>query len=287
MVNQVGYFAWYELVTTDPAAAGVFYSEVIGWRVKDASTPALAYSLFADGDAPVCGLMDLPDEGRRLGATPRWIGYVAVDDVDARAAQISRLGGAVFVPPTTSNIGRISIVADPQEATFGLLAELSYGDRQAGGLDAPGRVGWHELLAVDRNRIFDFYGEVFGWQKDSESDPAEFYQLFSAGGQTIGGMLTKLPSVSHSFWLHYINVDDIGAAAERVNALGGRVLQGPIELPDGCWIIRCADPQGALFALQGPYQGGSARASATEVTWSARWGGIASQGRMVLDRPKR
>ena len=145
-------------------------------------------------------------------------------------------------------------------------------------------MGWHELLAEDRNKIFDFYGELFGWQKAyAETDPADLYQLFSAAGQTIGGMLTKLPSVPQPCWLYYFNVDDIGAAAKRVNAGGGRMLQGPIELPDGCWIVRCVDPQGALFALQGARgQKGAERPSDSEVGWSARWGGIASQGRMVL-----
>ncbi len=289
MVNQPGRFAWYELLTTDVAAAGAFYGKVVGWGVKDASTPELAYTVLTAGDAPVGGLMDLPEEGRRLGATPRWVGYVAVDDIDATAAQIRRLGGAILVPPTDSNIGRISVVADPQKATFALVTGLTYGQRQPGGLDEPGRVGWHELLAEDRNKVFDFYGELFGWQKAyAETDPADLYQLFSAAGQTIGGMLTKLPSVPQPCWLYYFNVDDIGAAAKRVNAGGGRILQGPIELPDGCWIVRCADPQGALFALQGARgQKGTERPSASEVGWSAKWGGIASQGRMVLPKPKR
>jgi uncharacterized protein len=287
--DQHGYFAWYELLTTDLAAAGAFYGEVIGWGAKDASTPELAYTVLTAGEVPVAGLMDLPEEGRRLGATPRWIGYVAVDDMDVTAAQITHLGGAVLVPPTDSNIGRISVVADPQKATFALVSGLTYGQRQPIGLEEPGRVGWHELLAEDRNKIFDFYGEVFGWHKaHTETDPADLYQLFSAAGQTIGGMLTKLPSVSQPFWLYYFNVDDISAAAERVNAGGGRILQGPIELPDGCWIARCADPQGALFALQGTRgQKGAERSSALEVGWSAKWGGIASQGRMVLPKPKR
>ena len=138
------------------------------------------------------------------------------------------------------------------KATFALVTGLTYGQRQPSGLDEPGRVGWHELLAEDRKKIFDFYGELFGWQKAyAETDPADLYQLFSAAGQTIGGMLTKLPSVPQPCWLYYFNVDDIGAAIKRVNAGGGRILQGPIELPDDCWIVRCADPQGALFALQG------------------------------------
>jgi predicted enzyme related to lactoylglutathione lyase len=288
LVNQLGRFAWYELLTTDMAAAGAFYGKVVGWAVQDASTPELAYTVLTAGDAPVVGLMNLPEEGLRLGAMPRWVGYVAVDDMDVKAAQIRRLGGAILVPPTDSNIGRISVVADPQRATFALVTGLTYG-RQPGGSDEPGRVGWHELLAEDRNEIFAFYGELFGWQKAyAEPDPADLYQLFSAAGQTIGGMLTKLPSVSQPCWLYYFNVDDIGAAAKRVNAGGGRILQGPIELPDGCWIVRCADPQGALFALQGAWgEKGTERHSASEVGWSARWGGFASQGRLVLPKPKR
>jgi predicted enzyme related to lactoylglutathione lyase len=289
LVNQLGHFAWYELLTTDVAAASAFYGKVVGWGATDASTPELAYTVLTAGEVPVGGLMDLPEEGRRLGATPRWLGYVVVDDIDATAGQIRRRGGAVLLPPTDSNIGRVSVVADPQKATFALVEGLTYGPQQPGGLDELGHVGWHELLAQDRSRIFDFYGELFDWQKNSsETDAADFYQLFSSAGQTIGGVLTKLPSVPEPCWLYYFNVDDIGTAAKRVNDSGGRILQGPIELTDGCWIARCADPQGALFALQGARgQRDTEQPSASEVAWSAKWGGIASQGRMVLPKPKR
>ncbi len=289
MANQPARFGWYEILTTDVAAASAFYGSVVGWRAKDASTPGLAYTMLAAGEDPVGGLMELPEEGRRLGATPRWMGYVAVDDIDATAAQISRRGGAVLLPPTDSNIGRVSVVADPQKATFALVGGLTFGQPQSGALDEPGRVGWHELLAENRNTVFDFYGELFGWQKDQgEADRADVYQSFSAGGETIGGMLTKLPSVQQACWLYYFNVDDIDEAAKRVHAGGGRILQGPLELHDSWWIARCVDPQGALFALQGVRgQGAAERPSASEVSWSARWDGIASQGRMVVSKPKR
>jgi len=289
LVDQLGRFAWYELLTTDVAAAGAFYGKVVGWDVKDASTSGLAYTVLTAHDAPVAGLMDLPEEGRRSGATPRWVGYVAVDDMDATVAQLKRRGGRILVPPTDSNIGRLSVVADPQMATFALVTGLTYGQQLPGGLDEPGRVGWHELLAEDRNKIFAFYEELFGWQKAyAENDPADLYQLFSAAGQTIGGMLTKLPSVPQPSWLYYFNVEDIGAAAERVNAGGGQILQGPIQLPDGIGIVRCADPQSALFALQGPWdQKSTEQRSAQELGWSAKWGGIASRGRIVLAKPKR
>ena len=54
------------------------------------------------------------------------------------------------------------------------------------------------------------------------------------------------------FWLYYFNVGDIDATAQRVKAGGGQILEGPLEAWDGSWIIRCKDPQGAVFALEGP-----------------------------------
>ena len=44
---------------------------------------------------------------------------------------------------------------------------------------------------------------------------------------------------------------DIDAAADRVTAGGGTILNGPMEVPGGAWIIQASDPQGAMFALVG------------------------------------
>jgi uncharacterized protein len=275
MVDHHGRFAWYELITTDMAGAGAFYTEVVGWNARDASTSDLAYTLFNAGNTSVSGLMELPEDARKMGATPRWMGYVSVNDVDVAADRIKRLGGAVYVPPTNSNIGRISVVADPQTATFGLLKGLKAGQRRPADLGKPGRVGWHELLAADWEKAFAFYGELFGWQKaGADIDPIDTYQLFSAGEQTIGGMFTKRPEDPLPFWLFYFNIGDIDAAAERVKNGGGQVFKGPLELPGGGWIARCRDPQGAAFALQGSR-------SQDGFGWSTEWGGFSSKGRLV------
>ena len=50
-------------------------------------------------------------------------------------------------------------------------------------------------------------------------------------------------------WLYYVTVDDVDAAVAEVKKLGGQVLNGPMEVPDGGRIAQCVDPQGALFAL--------------------------------------
>jgi len=283
MVDPQSRFAWYELLTTDMAAAKAFYRDVVGWDARDASTPDMAYSLLTFSDVPVAGLMELPEEGRRMGATPRWVGYVAVNDVDATADRLRRLGGAVFVPPTDSNIGRVSIVADPQMATLALVGGLKPDLRRAAPHE-PGQVGWHELLAADGAKAFAFYRELFGWQKaqaETETVPMESYQLFAAGGVTMGGMFTKLARVRVPFWLYYFNVADVARSAEHVRAGGGKVAQGPTELPDGSWIVRCIDPQGATFALQGKSSQRSVEQPAAQLGWSAEWGGFASRGRVI------
>jgi len=277
MVDCHGRFAWYELITTDMPAAKAFYAKVLGWGTRDASTPDLAYTLFTAAGASVSGLMDVPEDARKLGATPRWMGYVSVKDADVTANRIKRLGGAVYVPPTDSNIGRVSVVADPQTATYGLVRGLKFGQQRPADRGKRGRVGWHELLAADCEKALAFYGELFGWQKAAaDIGPTGTYQLFSADGQTIGGMFTKRPEDPVPFWLYYFNIDDIDAAAERVKAAGGQVFKGPLQLPSGGWIAQCRDPQGAAFALQG------AR-SQDGFDWSAEWGGFSSKGRLVTE----
>ncbi len=186
-----------------------------------------------------------------MGVTPHWIGYVGVDDVDAAVDRTRQLGGAVYVPPTDiPNISRFSVVADPQMATLALVKGLKSGRPQSAELGTPGHVGWRELLAADWEKAFAFYGDLFGWQKaDSHVGVMGKYQEFSTGGETIGGMFTKPPTLPLPFWLYYFNIDDIQAAAKRVEAGGGQILYGPTAVPGGALIVQCTDPQGAIFAL--------------------------------------
>ena len=246
-----GRFLWYELMTTDVGAAQAFYADVLGWGTRDASMPGSAYTLFTVDETAVGGMVFLPEDARKTGATPQWLGYVGVDDVDAAADRVARLGGAVHVPPTdVPNISRFAVVADPQKATLVLLKWLNYVPEQAADPRTPGRVGWHELLSSDWQKAFAFYTDLFGWQKaDAAVDTVGTYQMFSAGGETLGGIFTKPPAVPIPFWLYYFTVGDMDAAARRVKASGGRILEGPIVLPRGNRIARCVDPQGAMFAL--------------------------------------
>jgi len=248
-----GRFLWYELMTTDMAAAKAFYGRVMGWGTRDASVRDMAYAFFTVGTTEVAGLTALPDVMRSMSAPPRWIGYVGVDDVDAGVAAVKRLGGAVLAPPMdTAGISRFAVVADPQTAMLALVKGREPGRRQAAPLHALGRVGWHELFAADTATAFAFYRELFGWQKGiAETGARGTYQMFAAAGETVGAMLTKPAVTPVPFWLYYFNVADIDAAISRVKAGGGEILKGPEEVPDGTWIVHCIDPLQTMFALIG------------------------------------
>jgi predicted enzyme related to lactoylglutathione lyase len=251
MANSHGRFVWYELATTDMEAAKAFYAEVVGWGTQD--VPGMAYTLFTAGGASVSGLLGLPEDAKKLGLRPSWLGYLGVNDVDATADRIKQLGGALHVPPKdVPNISRFSVAVDSQGATIALFKWLNPSQKQPPELEARGRVGWHELLAADWEKAFAFYAEVFGWQKaDADTGAMGTYQMFSAGGQTVGGMFTKPPTVPVPFWLYYFNIGDIDLAMKRVKAGSGQILNGPIEVPGNRWIVQCTDPQGAIFALLG------------------------------------
>jgi hypothetical protein len=274
------YFTWYELFTSDVAAAAAFYSDVVGWGTKDASPSGQRYVQFTAGEIPVAGLMELPEEALKQGARPRWMGYVSVRDVNAVADRVRRLGGTVYVPPTDTNIGRISVMADPHTAAFGVINRPQTAPQQRASDRQPGRVCWHELFAADLKKEAAFYCELLGWQRaETKNHFLDAYLAFSAGEHVIAGAFQKGPQEREPFWLFYFDVEDLDVAAERVRAAGGLISCNDEELPSGLWVAHCSDPQGAAFALQGK------RKHATKIGWSTEWQGFSSRGKIVTPRP--
>ena len=52
--------------------------------------------MWVGSQGPLSGVMTLPDEARKMGASPYWIAHVQVQDVDATVAQTKKLGGRVY-----------------------------------------------------------------------------------------------------------------------------------------------------------------------------------------------
>jgi predicted enzyme related to lactoylglutathione lyase len=255
MTDFQGRFVWYELMTTDPAAAQAFYGSVVGWGAQDSGMSGVAYTLFTVGGKGACGLMALPEAARQAGAPPHWLGYVAVADVDGTAARIRAAGCTEYVAPSDiPEVGRFSVFADPQGASLALFHAARDCDDPIPDQSETGRVGWHELHARSVEEALSFYAPLFGWRKTDAMDMGDMgtYQMFGVGDKTLGGMFPKPPTMPRAFWLYYFNVPDIDAAIARVTAGGGRVLMAPMEVPGGGWVVQATDPQGAAFALHGP-----------------------------------
>jgi len=243
-------FVWYELMTTD-IAAEAFYQSVIGWTPQVMGHEGMRYTIMNAGGVPVSGVMQLTTEMCDAGARPGWRGYIGVPDVDAATDRLKRAGGGVYKAPNDiPDVGRFSVVADPQGAAFTLFTPKG-GDNPTVPAGTPGHVGWHELYTTDWQAAFSFYADQFGWTKVREFDmgPMGTYQLFAAGSDEIGGMMNKPEAVPYPAWTFYFNVDAIDAAAARVTEGGGRIIHGPVEVPGGSWIVQAMDPQGAMFAL--------------------------------------
>ncbi|MBL8137596.1 MAG: VOC family protein [Acidobacteria bacterium] len=252
MHARLGRPLWFELATTDVAAARNFYTHVVGWSVKDSEGLGMPYSewLRADG-TPVGGLMALPDELKAEGVPPHWMVYVGVDDLDARAATVERLGGGALTPVIeVPTVGRLQTMRDPDGAAFSLYApESEPGPETA---PAPGDLAWLELHTSDPAAGLAFYTTLFGWQPTEAMDmgPMGTYQMFGRGAaHSIGGVMRKPAGITMpSAWLLYVKVPDVVQAADRVRASGGTIVNGPADVPGG-QVVMGVDPQGAAFAL--------------------------------------
>ena len=118
-----GSFCWTELMTRDVAAAKAFYGELIGWQMRDQEIAGCPYTvcLLPGSQQQVGGIM--PMAGPQFeNVPPHWMPYIAVTNVSDKAAQCTKLGGKVRVPPTDiPNVGRFCVIEDPTGAVISLF----------------------------------------------------------------------------------------------------------------------------------------------------------------------
>ena len=139
IVNEPGSLNFNGLNTRDPDSAKSFYGSVFGWETLGVGDSMVAWRLPGYGDflaqsdpeirarmaqsgAPagfedvVATLGLIPDDQTDVPA--HWSVTFAVDDADAVAAKAAELGGRVIVAPFDAPWVRMTVIADPQGATF-------------------------------------------------------------------------------------------------------------------------------------------------------------------------
>lgn len=238
-----GRFVWHELMTPDSSAAHAFYSKAIGWKSQPWEEDP-AYVMFAAPRGPVGATVATTD-----GSQPRWLPYIGTGDI-AETVDLAKEKGAGLVKHITSmsSGSKYAVLQDPHGATFGVYESArDYGEISA---PKPGEHSWHELMSEDYAGAFDFYSSLFGWEKIDELNMGEMgvYLIYGFDGQPFGGMMNAVPGGSPSSWMSYVHVKDVNQTAKKVKSAGGKIANGPMEVPGGDWIVQLIDPQGAMFA---------------------------------------
>jgi predicted enzyme related to lactoylglutathione lyase len=139
IVNEAGSLVFNGLNTRDVEGAKSFYGSVFGWRTLALPGGAQMWTLPGYGDHLEQDNPDMRKQMAEIGApagfedvvasinpiaddqpqTPaHWNVTFAVDDADATAAKATELGGKVIVPPLDAPWVKMTVIADPQGATF-------------------------------------------------------------------------------------------------------------------------------------------------------------------------
>ncbi|NGO41523.1 VOC family protein [Streptomyces ureilyticus] len=235
---------WTELGTSDLEAAKRFYTNIFGWRPEtDPRQEAGGYTIAHLGDAPVAALTPLYQESQPVA----WNVSFWAPDADGAVAAVRAAGGAVLMEPMdVFDLGRFAVVTDPGGAAFQLWQARSFPG--AGLFNAPGSLGWVELMTRDPVAVTAFYRTVFGWTVHA----SESYTQWGIEGSDFGGMVEmgdKFPHEVPSHWLPYFAVEDVDRTAQDCIAAEGTLLMEPTTIGDGRRIAVPRDPQGAMFGL--------------------------------------
>jgi uncharacterized protein len=245
---EPGTFCWVGLATSDPGSAKAFYTRLFGWRAEDFEAGAAGtYTALRHEDKDVAILYAQQPEARAVGAPPHWTSYISVEDADATAERAGELGGAaVFRAPfDVLDAGRVAAIRDPTGAIVSLWQPRSRIGATL--VNDVGALRWNELVTTDVERAKSFFGELLGWQY--ETDDTGYTTIRNAAGAN-GGMRqqTEQERGIPPNWLPFFTVHGADDAARRAEQLGARRLLPTTEIRTGRLAV-IADPQGAAFAV--------------------------------------
>lgn len=261
MGSANGWPVWYELMSPDPAGSIPFYRAVFGWEIapQGATMPTGSeYRMIVRSDGGnIGGALTLTPGMREMGMAPAWFTYFHAGDIDAAAAKVKELGGAVHMGPMDmGGAGRIAMANDPYGAMFYLIKPTP----PAGQPDAQsdvftpgvaGRNAWNELGTTDGPGAVEFYKALFGWKSDDfmSMGPAGEYRFIEIDGTQVGAISPMLAEGSKPGWLPYFRAEDIHAAKDAVLANGGTIIMDLQEVPGDDIIVIVSDPAGAQLGI--------------------------------------
>jgi len=118
--SKDGDWAWFELYSKNPKAAGDFYGRVFHYDViADSRLQKEGHLVLATGQSRRAGIQSLDNTP---GAQSDWVAVVQVADIDATIAHASTLGGQIVFQPSRPELAsRFAIISDPDGGIIGLV----------------------------------------------------------------------------------------------------------------------------------------------------------------------
>ena len=98
-----------------------------------------------------------------------------------------------------------------------------------------------EIGCRDREKTAQFFGELFGW---TTQEMGQASMIDTGAGSGINGHFTALGHEPYNYVTVYIEVDDVAAYLAKAEALGGKTLVPPVEIPQQGTFAWFTDPDG-------------------------------------------
>ena len=114
------------------------------------------------------------------------------------------------------------------------------------------RVVWFEVIGSDGDALRRFYGDMFGWSFDVPEGMD--YGMVSPEQTGIGGGVGTGQEGAPSYQTFYAGVDDVEAALQKAESLGGSRMMGPMDLPMGGTIGMFRDPEGHIVGVVADFE---------------------------------
>ncbi len=111
-----------------------------------------------------------------------------------------------------------------------------------------GKPVWVDLSSSDPEASRRFYSKLFGWQIDVNPDPQYGGYAMAKLGGDVAGIGPKMMPEAPTAWAIYIGTDDVEELARKVQAAGGSVVAGPMDVGDQGRMAVFQDPIGAFIA---------------------------------------
>lgn len=115
----------------------------------------------------------------------------------------------------------------------------------------PGAPCWIDLMTSNPERAQAFYATLFGWTFEAgDQDTYGGYILASKNGQQVAGIMKNDGEGGYpDGWTTYLRVEDLEATVASVPDHGGKVLMGPLDIPEQGRMALLLDPAGASVGL--------------------------------------